>query len=1105
MRKPVSILLAGLLISAAGTSQAQLLASSKQPKKDFAQTTSMAASKSLKSVLADLQTKGKASFFYKSQTIEQVSVDAAAVARLDEGNFEKNLQNFLETYQLKVQKSGKNVFVISDKTEARGPFQESIAAAKASNENNQDRAVRGTVTAGDTKDGLPGVSVIVKGTTRGTTTDASGKYNLSVGTGVTLVFSFVGYENTEVNVGNREIVDVTLKASAQTLGEVAVVGSRAATARTNLQTAVAVDVITTKELKGFSQVDIGQILNYVAPSFNSNRQTVADGTDHVDPASLRGLGPDQVLVLVNGKRRHTSALVNINGTVGRGSVGTDMNVIPVAAIERIEVLRDGAAAQYGSDAIAGVINVVLKKDYQGLSASLTTGANITTMNYTAPNIAGGIDNRSQSITDGQVLQFDFSKGIKIGKGGMNISAQYNDRGKTNRSGEDNVPTTYLGANAGFPGTPAGQNITTFRTNLIAADNALANSNGYNRQNMIFGNSSSKNLGLFINGGIPVGLKSEIYFSGGITYRTGKGFGNYRVPVNRSQQPLRSDGSLYYPNGFLPGIESVVQDKSLILGYKTKLGAWNVDLSNTYGINTFNFTVVNSGNATLPNNDNQQTTFDAGQLKFNQNTTNLDVARMFEKVGSIRGLNVAFGAEYRTDHYQITAGELASYSGTPKTVSGAPLVAGGVGVGTAAGLPGAQVFPGFQPTNQVDKSRTNLGLYADVEGEIANRLLVGLASRYENYSDFGSNVSSKISARLKLTEEFALRGSLSTGFRAPSLHQRYFNNTSTQFVNGIPSNTLTVNNDDPIARTSIGVDALRPETSKSFTVGVTAKLGGVSLTVDAYQIDIKDRIVYSGAFSRALLGFTADQYVGVNNVNFFANAANTSTKGIDIVANARYNVGKGKLAITAALNFNENKVTGINSTPLIDSPAKNDPAGNPNTWFRNLLFDRQQISRIEVWQPKNKINISATYSVGKFDFTVRAVRFGEVKYIHNIYTEAKRADGTYWSTSNNIAGVAQPLYTYNADGTAKIDQTFKPVVITDLVINYRLTKVFGISVGANNLFDVYPDQNFIDPRNAYGSIDYQAGRDASNRGRLLFQPNQGGYNGRFVFVRLAANL
>jgi iron complex outermembrane recepter protein len=964
--------------------------------------------------------------------------------------------------------------------------------------------IGGRVTDVASKQGIAGVSVIAVGTNIGATTDAGGNYSFTVkqAGAYRVRFSAIGSETKEVQVtveaGGTAIANAQLADSQSSLNEVVVVGSRAATARTNVQTVSPVDVISTRELKGFAQVDVGQILNSVAPSFNSNRQTVADGTDHVDPASLRGLGPDQVLVLVNGKRRHTSALLNINGTVGRGSVGTDMNVIPVAAIERIEILRDGAAAQYGSDAIAGVINVVLKKDYTGLSASLTGGQNMTTLKYDIPTLGGGSRSVSQTINDGHVVQFDISKGFRLGKDGfLTISGQYNDRGRSNRSGPDNAPTIYLGASAGFPGTPTGQVQNDFRTKLIADDATLVSQRGYNRQNMVFGNSASKNVGVFVNGSVPVNVNTQVYFAGGITYRTGTGFGNNRIPVSRAQQPLNADNSLFYRDGFLPGIGSTVQDQSLIAGLKTKLGAFNVDLSNTYGHNSFGFRVFDSGNSSLPSGNNQQTEFDAGKLSFAQNTVNLDFSRLYQKAGLFSTLNLAFGAEARFENYAITAGETNSYIGgdIKKSVPAASLTISGPANGTALALPGAQVFPGFQPTDAINKTRSSQSLYIDLEGE-TGRLLVDVAGRFENYSDFGSTINGKLAARFKIIEAIALRGAISSGFRAPSLHQRYFQNTSTQFVSGNPSNTLTVNNENDIARKAIGVDALKPEKSVNLTFGATAKFGRFSATIDAYQIDITNRIVYSGAFSRALLGFTADQYVGVNNVNFFANAANTRTRGLDIVTSFRPQIGKGALTLTAAVNFNKNIVTGINSTPLIDNPVQNETSGrSPDQWFRTLLFDRQQRSRIEVFQPQTKLNLSAAYSIGKFDFTLRAVRFGEIKYVHNVDPTVKRADGTFWNTQ----------FARDASSNAFIDQTFTSVWITDLVVGYRINRMLNVSIGANNLFDVYPQQIYIDARNATGSVDYNSGRDASNRGRLLFQPNQGGYNGRFVFGRITVNL
>ena len=970
------------------------------------------------------------------------------------------------------------------------------------------QGVRGRITDAATKAAIPGATVVVMNTNIGTTADASGEYTIKLNPGAyTLRISFVGYDALSlpltVTEGEPVVVNGVLKESASSLSEVVVIGSRSQTARTNTQSVVPVDVITTKELKSFAQTDVSQILNYVAPSFNSNRQTVTDGTDHIDPASLRGLGPDQVLVLVNGKRRHNTALININGSVGRGSVGTDMNVIPVAAVERIEVLRDGAAAQYGSDAIAGVINVVLKKNYTGFSASLTGGQNMTTMKYAVPNIKGGMDQKSQSINDGQLFQFDFSKGFRLGKSGaLSVSGQVLDRARSNRSGEDNAPTIYLGNSAtsvGFPGTPTGQVQNDFRNKLIADDQSIIQQRGYNRQNMVIGNSSARNYGIFANGELPTGINSKLYFGGGITYRTGTGYGNNRLPSIRAQQPLNADGSLYYPDGFLPAIRSKINDQSLIVGFKTKFGEWNADFSNTFGRNTFRFDVQNSANASLPNSNTQQTEFYAGTLKFDQNTTDIDFSRFLGNIGAISNLNVAFGGEFRRDHFAIEAGEANSYIGADlkKVITAAPVTISGPSSTTAYALPGSQVFPGYQPTDAIDKSRTNIGLYGDVEGEFFNRLLVDVAARYENYSDFGSKLTGKIAARLRIIDAFSLRGAISTGFRAPSLHQRYFQNTSTQFVNGQPSNTLTVNNDNPIARNVVGVDALRPETSVNYTLGFTSKIGrGFTLTVDAYQINIKDRILYSGSFSRSVLGFGTNDYPGINNVRFFANAADTRTRGIDIVGTQRLKAGQGQLTLTVAINFNENKVTSVNPTALINDPKNNEAkGGSPDTWFRNIFFDRSQIALLETGQPQNKINLSAAYSIGKFSATLRTVRFGSVTNLTNLDPYAKKDDGTYYNSQ----------FARDETGRPYIDQTFSPIWVTDVTLGYQINKMVNLSIGANNVLDVYPNQIYIDPRNALGSVDYSSGRDASNRGRFLFPSNQGGFNGRFVFGRLSFSM
>ncbi|MEZ0485923.1 TonB-dependent receptor [Fibrella aquatica] len=964
------------------------------------------------------------------------------------------------------------------------------------------QTVRGRVIDSGTGNGIPGASVVAMRTQIGTSADGDGNYLLRLTPGTyQLVISFVGYQSVTVpvTVPTSGEVKLTTKLveSQSSLSELVVIGSRAATARINIESVVPVDVITTKEMKSYAQVDVSQILNFVAPSFNSNRQTVTDGTDHIDPASLRGLGPDQTLVLVNGKRRHNTALVNINGSVGRGSVGTDMNVIPVAAVERVEVLRDGAAAQYGSDAIAGVINVVLKKNYEGLTASLMTGGSVSTMNYKVPVLGGGSVDKSQSLRDGKVFQFDISKGFRIGqRGSVTVSGQIVDRERTNRSAEDNAPTIYLGASGGFPGT--GLVPVANRPALLSADAQLVSQRGYNRQNMVVGNSSARNYGVFVNGSLPVATNSEVYFSAGVTHRSGTGYGNNRIPVSRTQQPLGADGSLFYPDGFLPAIEATLDDQSLVLGYKTKLGEWNVDLSNVYGRNSIRFDVLNSGNATLPSAASQQTDFYAGTLKFNQNTTNLDFSRLYTKVSGFNTVNVAFGAEYRRDGYQIVAGESTSYSGVTKVIPLASMTIGGPSSGTGLALPGAQVFPGYQPDNELNESRSNISLYGDVEAEITSKWLVDLAGRYENYSDFGSQVTGKLASRYKFAEFFSLRGAVSTGFRAPSLQQRYFNNTSTQFVNGLPSNTLTVNNESPIARTVIGVDALKPETSVNYTLGFAGRVGrNFTMTVDAYLIDIKDRILYSGPFSRTLLGFSATDYPGVNIVRFFANAANTQTKGLDIVATERLNLGKGRLTLSAAVNFNQTKVTAINPSAFLNSTANNEArGGNPDSWPRTLFFDRSQVALLETGLPRSKFNLSAAYTAGKFDVSFRTVRFGEVRNLTTADpTTINAATGTYWNTQ----------FARDASGNALLDQTFGAIWISDITVGYKLTKILNLQVGANNVFDVYPDQLYVDPRNAQGSLDYNSGRDLSNRGRFLYPSNQGGFNGRFLFARLSATL
>ncbi|MFC6222692.1 TonB-dependent receptor domain-containing protein [Hymenobacter artigasi] len=877
----------------------------------------------------------------------------------------------------------------------------------------------------------PGVTVLQQGTTNGTSTDGDGRFSLNNVPGTaTLVFSAVGSLTQTVPLNGRVTLEIRLAANQTELNEVVVTGSRATEGRSNILTTSPVDVISAREIKAYAQTDITQILTYIAPSFQSTRQTVTDGTDFVDPATLRGLGPDQVLVLVNGKRRHTSALVNINGTPGRGSVGTDMNVIPPAAIKRIEVLRDGAAAQYGSDAIAGVINIQLKDDTTGISVSSTAG--------------------QTTKSDGQLFQADANLGFGLGhRGFVDVSGQFSNRSYVDRSGLDTAPLIYLGTSGGnYPAGLTDQQ----KLDLKTRDNALVAQNGFNRRDIRVGGADTRTYGSFVNAAYTLApsIGLEAYFSGGLTRRTGSSGALYRLPTAVTQ----TDASIY-PNGFLPFINSTVNDGSAIVGLRGKVFGFAADLSNTYGRNALKYNISNTLNASLPVGTSP-TSFYAGELAFQQNTTNLGFTRKFSEVGPLATLNVAFGGEFRVDNFQINAGDVGSYILGDRKVNGSPAAAG------------SQGFAGYRPSDALNQSRNNVSGYIDLESDLTDKLLVDVAGRAERYSDFGSNVSGKVAARYSILDGLALRGALSNGFRAPSLQQRYFTNSSTQFTSGELREVLTTNNDDAITK-AFGIGSLKQEKSTNYSLGLTARLfKTITLTVDAYQIDIRDRIVLSSQFSRgnpavaAIL--TANPRPGQNpvqGVQFFANAVNTRTQGIDIVANERLTLGPdSRLTLTAAANFNETTVRSFNSSATIDN--------NPS--LQNTLFDRAQRARLENGQPRSKINLSADYGYKIFGLNLRTVRFGEV--------QTKDAD---------------PTRSY-------IDQTFSAKWVTDLTISAQVIKNIGLSVGVNNLFNVYPDRLYQDPNNNEQSLTYTT-LDGTNRGRFPYGSNQFGFSGAYYFGRV----
>ena len=901
-------------------------------------------------------------------------------------------------------------------------------------------------------EGLAGASITVKGTQKGSFADNSGNYSLSLAPGnYTLVVTYVGFATQEVGVtvGNSDAVQDIILSGARDLGAVTVVGSRSA-ARTRTETPVPVDVIPLAQVVNeIGQVDLNQILNYIAPSFQSARQTIADGTDHLDPAQLRGLGTDQVLVLINGKRRHQAALVNVNGTVNRGQTNTDLSAIPATAIERVEILRDGASAQYGSDAIAGVINIVLKKRTGLLEAGASYGFYNTKYpkNYALYKLQGKSDDPDVSEKDGETFQGYLGYGFNIGKGYLSLNGEYVSREPTNRTG------TYTGQI--FPSV-----------NGANRDDSVLNARGLTRNafDIRAGNSQMKSGALFYNFGLPVGANGELYLFGGYSKKSGNSAGLYRYP---SSVVLASNGGKYapnvfalYPNGFLPNINTDIIDVSTAVGFRTKFGnGWNFDISNTFGQNTFDFSVSNSINySQFAVSANPQTSFEAGGLKFWQNTVNADITKQYDV---LRGLNVAAGLEYRIDAFGINSGEEASYKNFD--------VPSGVG-------PGAQVFPGFVNTIGDTKTRNAKAIYLDLEQDFTKALLLTGAVRYENYSDFGSTFNYKFSGRFKVADWFNLRGSISTGFRAPSMQQKYYAKTNTLFVSQggslVPVQAGTFTNDSRLAKL-LGIPELKEETSHNYSLGFTLKpFTGFDLTFDAYQIDIKNRIILTNNFNgntNAQIKQILDQE-GASTANFFTNAIDTKARGFEAVAS--YNktfAGKHSLRTVLAVNITDNQV-------------RKDASGKPIIYASDLLinggqlanyFNREDQSRIEVANPKDKVSLAFNYKYSKFGAMLRFVHFGEVQYQDPSTTPVANA--------------------FDGNAVETLDQNFSAKIVTDLSLSYQVTKTLTATIGANNLFDVYPDVQTHSSNQSLGRFIYSR------------RVQQMGFNGAYYFARLSLAL
>ena len=762
----------------------------------------------------------------------------------------------------------------------------------------------------------------------------------------------------------------------EVLEEITVTGSRAQFS-TAEDAPVPVTVLSNETLVNTGATELGRAIQTAAPSFNFSSSSISDGTDALRPATLRGLGPDQTLVLINGKRRHTSALIHVNTSVGRGTAGTDMNAIPISAVKRVEVLRDGAAAQYGSDAIAGVINIILKDSPTDRSAVLEYGETFD--------------------GDGETIVGNVNAGFALGEAGMlNLTYEYRDRGATNRAGLDGTRQ--------YPCTD-GENIDYSCSTITTLD---PREKTFDRQSFRIGDADNEQHAFVANLAVAAG-PGDVY--GFLTYSTRENqSGGFTRTANNSTGTVLE----IYPDGFLPLINTEIEDISYFGGYLWEIDSgWAFDVSAGYGENSFEFIISNSLNASF--GPASPTIANAGELVLDQTTLNFDSSKLFD--GGAVPVNVAWGAEYREDGYQIKPGEPVSYEngGAINPVTGNPY------------SPGFQVFRGFSPNEAVKEDRDSWALYLDLESQVTDRLLLTGALRYEDFSDFGSTTNWKVSGRFDATETFAIRAAANTGFRAPSLQQQYFNSISTQFVSRpgsddlVPEERGTFRNDSLIAG-ALGIPQLKEEESDNYSFGVIWNpVESLSITVDYFNIEIKDRIVISGAISAtnpAIPEEIRDILIAndIGAAQFFTNAGKTKTDGVEAVLSwAKPTNNDGLFRLDASGAWISTKVSGdVNTDGLLEG-------------LEDVIFTSQDRSIIEEWQPEAHASITGSYAINNWLLLARVNYYGK--------------------------------YTVQEGNGSR--QTFGSKTFPDVMVEYAFGESgFAIQAGANNLTDTTPDKNVI---------------------------------------------
>ncbi|PCI31915.1 MAG: TonB-dependent receptor [Alphaproteobacteria bacterium] len=747
--------------------------------------------------------------------------------------------------------------------------------------------------------------------------------------------------------------------------EVVTVGTRTK-GRSLSDSPVPIDVINARDFERAATIggELGQALQNLVPAFSFPRQSNSSGSDHVRAAQLRGMSPDQVLVLVNGKRRHTSAVVQLDTKIGRGTAPVDFNAIPVSAIKRVEVLRDGAGAQYGSDAIAGVINMVLKDSDEGGQISASYGFHTTKHEPT-----------DRTITDGETLLISADAGFKLGTDGfLHVGAEYRDRNGTNRAGFDVVP--FFEEDTPDNAARAGQ------VNYYAGDPETQSFNG------------------FYNMAMPMG-DLEVYSFGTYAYMDSVGTGFFRYPD--SYQNVKS----IYPEGFRPETTGVNSDLSLSLGGRGEFSSWNWDFGLSYGRNNFDYGVKNSLNASM--GAASPTEFDLAEYTNSQFMINMDLVREYEVSAFDGPLSVAFGAEYRRESFSTTAGDLASYQ------------AGG----DIFKAIGAQAGPGIPASDVADVGRDVFSLYADIEMNITEDVMLGLATRYENYDDFGSAITGKASSRWQIVDGFALRGAISNSFRAPALAQSHFQQTNFSFGDGgalIPVTQLPVT--DPRA------PELSEEKAFNLSAGFVADLAdGLNVTVDFFMIDVDDRITLSESMS----------IEGGGAITFFTNAVDTRTKGVDVIATYDHDFGDSQLNLMAGYNYSKTEVQAVHAIPGLNVSD---------------VIGVEEMNTLETAAPRNKVILSALWQRDALSMMVRGTRYGETTRVFD------------------FGGGFEPEQTYAAKWSL------------DMEVEYTFDEMVSVAVGANNILDTYPDLS-DDLLNYFGNLPYDVLSPIGSNGRYLY--------------------